>query len=826
MQMKALTAILIISFIFLTNISLAQKPSIYIPRNIVKAYEKETRSYDGKPGVNYWSNHSDYNIQAEVFPKERIVKGTEHIKYYNDSPKFLRKIVMRLYQDINKKGNSRDYSISPSDETDGVKIDTLIINGDGISTKEGPGFYRGATNIEISNLKKPIQPKSITTIDVNWSVIIPKETRRRMGAYNDSTLYVAYWYPQVAVFDDIDGWDVNDYGGEVEFYNDKNNFDFEITVPKNYLVWATGTYQNLKDVVKPEIYSRYLEAQKADSVIRIVRAEDLGMGTTSEKVKNTWKFKAEDVPDIAFGTSSGYVWDGVGAVIDTNGRKVFTDAAYPITSKGWNQVAYYAKLSVENLSKNSPGVPFPYPKITTFNGETKIIGMGGCEIPMMCNNGINSTKDGQTGLTLHEIAHTYFPFYMGTNERKYAWMDEGWATYFDSDLLGNIVKDPYGFTSDISWASKIMGDEFDTPMILPTIATLGKLEGFNSYTKAALSYYFLKDILGDELFKKALHEFINRWNGKHPIPWDYFFTFNEVAKEDLSWFWNPWYFERGFPDLSVKDVTVKRGKAEITVEKIGSVPVPVDLKIRFTDGTNEELHRSASIWKTGNKEVKIKLGTTKEIKKVELNTTLVPDADAKNNDFEVKKKLNKGVLLKTDKFATPDTSKFNFGFEKVAVNQKLPDKYFIWGKDYDLSTDSITKHNGKYSVLIQPSDSWKAGSFGCVAYKIPAIYEGKEIELRAYFKLKDVDDGLIGLLLRIDGASGLLEFDNMAKKNIQGTADWTSYSVTLPYPKDAKTIYIGAMLFGTGQVWVDDFELLIDGVDISRAKQIVIKQAE
>ncbi len=630
------TSKIFFAVILLTNTTQAQNSTIYIPRNIVKAYEKGTRSYDGKPGANYWINHADYKIQAEVFPKERIVKGTEQIKYYNNSPDTLRRMFLRLYQDIMKKGNARDNRISPNDETDGVAIDTFMINGVGISTKGRDGLSRTATNISIRSLEKPIPPKSITNIDVKWSVIIPKETRNRMGAYNDSTLYVAYWYPQVAVYDDIDGWDIQEYGGSVEFYNDKNNFDFEITVPKNYLVWATGEYQNLQDVVKPEIFARYKEAQESDGVIRIVREEDLQAGTTANNEKNVWKFKATGVPDISFATSSGYIWEGISAEADANGKRVFTDAVYPVKSKSWEEVANYAKLSVENLSKIWPGVPFPYPKITTFNGET--IGGGGMEIPMMTNNGISFTAAGQAGVTLHEIAHTYFPFYLGINERKYAWMEEGWATFFTSALLGSLVKDADEFTGNILTVGREMGSEFDSPMILPSVASRGPMLGFNSYPKASISYYVLKDILGDDLFKKALHEYINRWNGKHPIPWDYFFTFNDVAKEDLSWFWNPWYFERGFPDLAINNVKVNGSSVEITVEKIGSVPVPINLKITYADDSTEDVHKSTNVWKAGNKETKINYTIKKEINKVELNTKLVPDADSKNNYFELKKK--------------------------------------------------------------------------------------------------------------------------------------------------------------------------------------------
>lgn len=635
--MKSIKQMIISAVVMLIILSAAvsaQKSSLYIPKNIIKAYEKETRSYDGRPGKKYWVNHTDYKIQAEVFPLEHTVKGSAQIKYYNESPDTLRQLTFRLYQDINQKGASRDYQISPVDETDGVQIDTLIINGKSINTKVRGGVFHRGTNMLV-NLSDKLIPNSSINVEVKWSVIIPKETRLRMGAYNDSTLYVAYWYPQVAVYDDVDGWDRNNYGGEVEFYNDQNNFDLEITVPAKYLVWGTGVYQNLQEILKPEIYDRYKEALESDGVIRIVCEEDLVNGATIKNEKTTWKLRAENVSDVSFATTNGYVWDGISAVVDENGKRVLTDAVYPTKSKSWEDVAYYAKLSVENLSKQWPGVPFPYFKITVFNGET--MGGGGMEMPMMCNNGMGGSAAGQAGVTLHEIAHNYFPFYMGTNERKYAWMDEGWATFFTSAMLPELVPGADEFSGNVLNVGRGMGIEMDLPMITPSLAG-GPMLNFNSYNKASVSYYVLKDILGDELFRKALHEYINRWKGKHPLPWDFFFTFNDVAKEDLSWFWNPWYFDRGFPDLGIKGVKSKKGRTEIVVEKIGNVPVPIDLIVTYTDSTTENIHKSTSSWKTGNKETKIELKTKKVVQKVELNSKLVPDSDAKNNVFEVTKK--------------------------------------------------------------------------------------------------------------------------------------------------------------------------------------------
>lgn len=619
-----------------TSMLFPQNKSIFIPRDIQKAYEKGTRSYDGKPGPNYWVNHSDYKIKAELFPATREVKGSEEIIFYNESPDSLRQLVFRLYQDIMKKGSARDYSVSPSDLTDGVKIDTLIINGAGIdiNSKERTAVRQG-TNLIVRRLPKAIAPKSSVRIETRWSFIIPKETRLRMGAYSDSTFYIAYWYPQVSVYDDIEGWDRNDYGGAVEFYNDKNNFELEYTVPANFVVWGSGLYQNIEEVLKPEIVARYKKAWTADEIIKVITKEDLKTGVTKGKEKNVWKLKADGVPDISWAASSCYVWDATSVEVDDNGRRVLTDAVYPPKSKSYEEVALFAKLTVQQLSKDLPGEPFPYPKITTFNGETE--GGGGMEMPMMCNNGIGS-RPAQAGVTCHEIAHDYFPFYMGINERKYAWMDEGWATFFTSANINNIV-DAGGFDSfegNIKQVSLAMGLENDIPAIAPSISARGQLSGFTAYPKAATSYYFLKDALGDELFKKALHEYIKRWNGKHPLPYDFFFTFNDVAKQDLNWFWNPWFIEHGYPDLAVKSVNQNKGKTEIVIEKVGTVPVPIDLEITFADDTKENIYKNTSSWKDGNREFKIELTSKKEIKKVELITKKSADAEPQNNSWEKK----------------------------------------------------------------------------------------------------------------------------------------------------------------------------------------------
>ncbi len=636
---KFFNSILLIStlFLFLFN-NLPAQSSLYIPRNIQKAYEKGTRAYDGIPGPNYWINRSDYTIKAELFPQSRTVNGHAWITFYNNSPDSLNTFVFRLYQDIMKKGSPRDFSINPADITDGVKIDTLIINSNGVDFKsKSYRVLRTGTNLIISNFPSKVPPKGFTKIEVKWSVVIPKETRIRMGAYDSQTFFVAYWYPQVAVYDDIDGWDRQEYTGATEFYNDFGNFDVEITAPGDNLVWATGVLQNARDILHPNIFERYQQARRSDEIIRIVTSDDIKNKTvTNGKEKNTWHFKAENVPDFSFGTSNKYLWDGSSIEVDyktVTGRRVFVDACYEEGIKYQDEVALFARLSIDYLSNEWPGIPYPYPKMTVFNGEQKF--GGGMETPMMCNNGAYPNRAGQIGVTIHEIAHTYMPFYMGINERKYAFMDEGWATFLTYDLVRRMEPKSDELLQTISVLSNTLGNDYMIPVITPSFSSKTYGSGLLFYQQPAIAYLILRDFLGEETFKKALHEYINWWNGQHPIPYDFFFTFDRIAGEDLSWFWKPWFFETGYPDLAIEKVYGEKNP-DVIIKKIGSYPVPIDLKITYKDGSEEIIHKPASVWKYGESTHQLKINSGKEFKKIELISVLGPDVNQKNNMFEKK----------------------------------------------------------------------------------------------------------------------------------------------------------------------------------------------
>jgi aminopeptidase N len=285
-----------------------------------------------------------------------------------------------------------------------------------------------------------------------------------------------------------------------------------------------------------------------------------------------------------------------------------------------------ARNAVEYMSNDLPGWPFPYPQVTVFANGRKT---GGMEFPMMANDGAPDDYADLQGLTFHEIFHNYFPFFMGTNERKYAFMDEGWARYLPTGFLEkHEPKDNY-LERTMALYSKFAGSENEMPPMTPTyIINDYQSQRMATYTRPAIAYHFLRESLGPEIFKVALLEFIERWQGRHPSPYDFFNTFNNVAGEDLSWYWAPWFFEQGYPDLGIKDITEDN---LVLVEKLGNIPVPVEITITYIDGSEEMISRSARVWRDGAKLVAIQLYADKEVKEITLGSDLIPDSFRENN---------------------------------------------------------------------------------------------------------------------------------------------------------------------------------------------------
>lgn len=610
----------------LISINIFSQSSLFIPLNIKQAYEKGTRSYDGLPGADYWQNSANYNIKVSVDPFTGKVSGSEEITYFNNSTDTLKEIYIKLSQNLNKANSIRDFSLPMEAMTDGMSVMDINIDGELYNETDNKVISISNTVMKVT-LKKPIPPSTSTRVSLEWNFRIPEVGTVRMGKYDSTSYFIAYWYPQISVYDDIDGWDNIPYTGYQETYNDFNNYKVEINVPPGFSVWGTGKCKNLKEIYTDEIFQRYEKSLSSEELINIITEDDLDKEIFKTNSPNTFLFGADGVTDFAFGLSDHYLWDATSYKTE-DGRRVYVAAAYKKESMDFYDVAQIAQKSIKFFSTEMPGVPFPFPSLTVFNGS------GGMEFPMMINDGSASTFSGTVGVTSHEIAHQYMPFYLGTNEKKYAWMDEGWAVFlpmeFQEEYSGGNRRE-----RSLKAYLSIAATDREVPLLVTSDHITGRTYRIHSYNRPATAYFILEDILGKEKFGKALKEFIHRWNGKHPTPYDFYFTFEQVTGEDLTWFWEPWFFEFGYPDLGLKDVNIGDENIEIIVIKEGDFPVPLQLTILGEQGEKKEVYHSAAIWKDGKTEFKIETVTDFSVKEVRLGRNDIPDLYEENNLFVV-----------------------------------------------------------------------------------------------------------------------------------------------------------------------------------------------
>ncbi|HVX49299.1 MAG TPA: M1 family metallopeptidase, partial [Chitinophagaceae bacterium] len=599
-----------------------------MPRGVAQAFKKETRQLNGMPGKNYWQNHAVYNITVDAMPPGRNIKGTENITYFNNSPDTLKVLAVKLFINIHKPGAPRVQPATEDYLTSGVHIDGVSIeNQKQRWNDELPRF----TNTSIQ-LPKALLPHDSVHLSINWHYEISLQSGRE-GMIDSTTYFLAYFYPRIAVYDDYNGWDRMTFTDAQEFYSDFNDYTVTLNVPKNYIVWGTGTLQHPETVLQPQYVQRMNQSLTSDGIVHVVTKEDLAAkNVTAQNATNSWQFKAADIPDMAFGISDHFVWDATSTVVDdATGRRAGANAAFNDTAADYHYVAGFAAHALNWLSHNWPGVPYPYEKTTVFQGYA------GMEYPMMANDETYEDTLFSRFVAEHEIAHTYMPFYMGINETRYGFMDEGWATTFElligrEDLGVERAESFYRQFRINGWIGDKSPDE-DLPIITPGDIQSGRGLGNNEYGKPSLGYLAVKDMLGDDLFKKCLHGYMDRWHGKHPLPWDFFNSISDVAGKDLNWFWNNWYFSNYYIDLSLANVSKKRSDYTLTVQNIGGMANPFNVVVNYTDGTTDKIHETASVWQANQKETTVKVPAKKEVKSIVLDGGIYVDADKSNNTW-------------------------------------------------------------------------------------------------------------------------------------------------------------------------------------------------
>ena len=602
----------------------SQDGELFIPKAILSAYQKKTRSYDGRPGINYWQNTANYKIKAQIFPSKRLLMGDETITYFNNSPDTLKKIVLQIFQDIYKKGSARDVPVAPGDVYDGVEISLLRISS---SQQKVLKVLRTGTHL-IVELKNPFVPGDSVKVHVKWKFQIPVSTNLRMGGKDKSTYFIGQWYPEVAVYDDIYGWDLLNHTGGQEFYHNIGNYDVYINVPPGYLVWGTGILQNPEEVLKDPFLTRYKKAFGSNKIVHIIKPHDIEIGTQISKT-SLWHYRAKQAPDFCFAVSNHFLWDASSIIVDPlKNRKVLVQAVYPPSAKDFREVDQLARKAIHYLSSELPGVPFPYPSMTVFNGTN---GPSGMEYPMMVNNPSSKWRGRTVDVTAHEITHTYFPFYVLTNETRYAWMDEAFASMIPYKLQERLDPSLNRLTRYARRISQWANTERNLPTMTLATQMKGRIYYFASYTKPALALYYLKDMLGEKLFRSALKEYIETWEHKHPTPYDFFFLMNRVTGKNLNWFWKSWFFNPSYPDLAISGVEKSGSFYKIIIEKKGELLVPLRLRIIYRDGSECKINKTVEIWKGGLRQLIMPVPGKKKIKTIQLGDEYVPDVNPSDN---------------------------------------------------------------------------------------------------------------------------------------------------------------------------------------------------
>ena len=611
--------IAVLFFAIITNHA-AVGQNLPVATNFNRAYLKHTRDKSGVPGSKYWQNKADYTIALSFNPLTRVLNGSAGIDYVNNSPDTLRQLVFKLYPNLYQAQAMRNTQVAAADLTNGVQIKSMQISSRPVDSAKR--IIRG-TNMYVKGLE--ILPGAKLHVDLTYGYQLNRGSFIRTGQVDTGAFMIAYFFPRIAVYDDIDGWNEYPYMGKEEFYNDFCNFKVSVTVPGDYQVWATGDLENPEKVYEPEFVKRIEAAENSNAITDVITEADLRAGNiTLKNETNIWNFAANNVTDFAFAISNHYVWKSTSVMVDPiTKRRTRMDAIYNPQHKSYDDVIGYARKTVELISYKIPGVPFPYPHESIFEG------LDAMEYPMMVND-LPFEKSEAVEFTAHEIFHALLPFFVGTNETKYSFMDEGCATFAEFTLAAEI-KPGSADGYDISDVSKSAGTDQDVPIMTLTPQLYGKARFSDKDLKPALAFRYLREMLGDKVFFNALNYYIDQWKGRHPTPYDFFYCMNAGAGRNLDWFWKNWFFEKYVPDLAMARVNHQQHNYSVVIANLGTEMVPVHLTVYYRDGTVETVDRDIGCWEKGEKSVTLKFIAKKEIEKMVLGGGFDVDVDLGNN---------------------------------------------------------------------------------------------------------------------------------------------------------------------------------------------------
>lgn len=601
------------------------------------------RTASGKPGEAYWQNTADYQIEVSLDESNFTLSGKVTLTYTNNSPENLDFIWLQLEQN-RFTPDSRGTLTTPiqgnryNGDTDGGYIISNVAAKVGAKGSVSSRHLIDDTRMQVW-FAEPIPAKGgKATVSMDFSFKVPQKGMDRMGRLKvkDGWIYAfAQWYPKVAVFDDIEGWNVEPYLGAGEFYLEYGNFDYKVTVPYNHIVVGSGKLMNPNEVLSKELQDRYAKASQSEETVYLVSPEEIkNTRLTRPKQEGmiTWHFRIQNARDIAFATSDAFIWDAAKINLPS-GKSILAQSVYPIESDGedaWSRSTEYSKASIEYYSKR--WFEFPYESATNVAAE-----INGMEYPGLNFCHYNSKGASLWGVTDHEFGHNWFPMIVGTNERRYAWMDEGFNTFINhySSIEFNNGEYPSNLNQTRRFNNYFTNESREGIDNYPDVTDTRNL-GMVAYMKPAIGLVMLREyILGPERFDNAFRSYIKTWAFKHPQPADFFNHMENVAGENLSWFWKGWFYGNGNIDLGITGVQPYGGNYLISLVNKGDFPMPVLLEITYEDGTKERIKLPVEIWQRSDSWTHLHK-TSKKVKSVEIDPDkVITDINFGNDSWPV-----------------------------------------------------------------------------------------------------------------------------------------------------------------------------------------------
>jgi Peptidase family M1 domain len=615
--------------------------------NPVNAY----RSSNGAPGPAYWQNEADYEMHAELNPTAKVLRNDEVITYTNNSPDSLPSLWIHMEQNTYRAdARSRAVNLQPraknavpdtEDNPNGRTTDGFVL--DSVEIEHGKEMQKADYVVDDTRMQvrlpQPLASQGVLKLHIRYHYQIPGVWggRTSWGTTKQGDIYdIAQWYPRLCVYDDLRGWDTLPYLGS-EFYLEYGHFDYYVTVPSEMIVAGSGELVNEKEVLTKTQIARLEQARNSDKTVMIRTADEVGDPATRPKAGGTltWHFRMDHTRDVVWTASPAFVWDAARINLP-DGKSSLAESVYPAQSGGdaaWGRSTEYVKDTVERFSRD--WFPYPYPAAINVAGFSE-----GMEYPGIVFDGIDDKGKTLFWITAHEIGHDWFPMIVGSNERRNAFMDEGFNTFIDIDESASFQGGVYGPKRDSEYSAggeppdtilKVLDDLAAPVLLMPADAYTWPITHPVSYFKGAYGMVLLREqILGKSRFDWAFRKYIRDWAFKHPSPSDFFREMASEGGEDLDWFWRGWYMHNWRFNLAVTKIDGDK----VTFVNKGQLVLPATVEVRYTEGTTTRFRLPVETWES---KAQTEWQGDKPIASVKVDPDhVLPDDDRTDNELTVK----------------------------------------------------------------------------------------------------------------------------------------------------------------------------------------------